>query len=101
MNAAAQYRPISAFQLFGLTSGAFFLMTAFAGCSAVFPPLLIITLPGIIAVPAIVFMLYRKALCGPCPYCGGKCGPAFRAFDCRNCRKRILLSAGAFARVPE
>ena len=101
MTTAAQYRRISKARLCGLAGATFFAATGFAGCSALFPPLLLITVPAALLAPVLIFFRYRRALSGPCPYCGAKGGPAVAAFDCRNCRKRILLSESAFVRAPQ
>ena len=54
-------------------------------------------------VPIMPFYFYfsqRKSIAGPCPYCGARRVSA-KPFDCKACKKRVLVRDGAFVRVPE
>ncbi len=101
----AAYQRITSSELLGFAILAPFMMLAFAGCSLFIPVVGWVLLPfailGIPTTPFIVYFLYRRAVRGPCPYCGAKCGAQYRAFTCRACRKRVLVSESAFTKVLE
>ncbi len=60
-----EYRRISKLQLCGIAGGAFFVSCVFAGCSAIFPPLLIITVPAALVAPFAVAFGFRHAIFRP------------------------------------
>jgi hypothetical protein len=97
--ARAEYRTPSAAELLGIAVIVFFIAAGFAGCSILFPPLLLISVPAVVAAPIAAFVVLRKQISGPCPYCGAEAGPARKPFDCRACGRRVLIADGAFVRV--
>lgn len=97
--ARADYRHPSVAELLGITVTIFFVAAGFAGCSILFPPLLIISVPLVFAAPTMAFLMLRKQINGPCPYCGVEAGPSRKPFDCGACGKRILIAKDAFVRV--
>ncbi|HVC44522.1 MAG TPA: hypothetical protein VND20_06855 [Candidatus Binataceae bacterium] len=46
------------------------------------------------------YFMFRKAVKGPCPYCGKKAGPVYRPFNCRVCRQRVIVDAKGMSRLP-
>ncbi len=95
------YRRASWFEVFGIACLAFFIACGFAGCSLLFPPLLILSLPAILLAPALAAWQFKGAVKGPCPYCGARCGPASRPFNCRSCKRRVLVTPTSLSRIPD
>jgi hypothetical protein len=96
---SAEYRRQPILELIVIAAGIFFAAVGFAGCSVMFPPLLLISVPAVFIAPIVVFVMLRKQISGPCPYCGADAGPSRKPFTCRACRKRVLIANGAFVRV--
>ena len=94
-----EYRRQPPLELLVIAAGIFFAAVGFAGCSVLFPPLLLISVPTVFIAPIVAFVMLRKQIKGPCPYCGAQAGPSRKPFTCRACRKRVLIAHGAFIRV--
>jgi hypothetical protein len=95
------YRRAPMLEVVGIAVGVFFAAAAFAGCTLMFPPLLLISVPAVFLAPIVVVSILRKAIKGPCPYCGANIGPSYKPFNCGACKKRVLVNDGAFARISD
>jgi hypothetical protein len=98
------YRPITRLELLGIAIGVpVFLFMLIGFCLIV--PLFWILIPFVVLAiplsPIVAFFQLRHAIKGPCPYCGANCNLRVKPFTCRACKKRVLVTADAFVRVPD
>jgi predicted amidophosphoribosyltransferase len=98
---ANPYRRASWFDKLGIAALIFFVGAGMSACGLIFLPVLPFSVPLMLFGPVLVLVMYRRAIKGPCPYCGAKQGPMARAFTCRNCKRRVLVTRDALIRVPD